>query len=194
MCLILRWWIAAIEIRQWHSKLRILGYRIFSLMSSFAASINRLRTQRTQLAGERTLPVWIQSRPRSFWFPTAGDAQQRWQFFFLGGYWQSHRAVEHRKFLLVVSPVALAKCDFCLNVFYAITLVYLKGSMSIFMAIWRQLEAEYGVSSTASAYSASCFSPAILNTPSPGPSSIVVILKRRPCVISCSHVRVYLLS
>jgi hypothetical protein len=60
----------------------------------------------------------------------------------------------------LVSPVALAKWDFPPGCLCAIALVYEKGSMSTFRAVWRQLKAEYGDTST-------CFSPAILNTPGP---------------------------
>ena len=63
----------------------------------------------------------------------------------------------------LVSPVALAKWDFPPGCLCAIALVYEKGSMSTFRAVWRQLKAEYGDASTAY----SCFSPAILNTPGP---------------------------
>jgi hypothetical protein len=63
----------------------------------------------------------------------------------------------------LVSPVALAKWDFPPGCLCAIALVYEKGSMSTFRAVWRQLTAEYGDTSTAY----SCFSPAILNTPGP---------------------------
>ena len=63
----------------------------------------------------------------------------------------------------LVSPVALAKWDFPSGCLCAIALVYEKGSMSTFRAVWRHLKAEYGDASTAY----SCLSPAILNTPGP---------------------------
>ena len=63
----------------------------------------------------------------------------------------------------LVSPVALAKWDFPPGCLCAIALVYEKGSMSTFRAIWRQLKNEYGDASTAYP----CFSPAILDTPGP---------------------------
>lgn len=63
----------------------------------------------------------------------------------------------------LVSPVAPAKLDFPPGCLCAIALIYEKGSMSTFRAVWRQLKAEYGDASTAYP----CFSPAILNTPGP---------------------------
>ena len=63
----------------------------------------------------------------------------------------------------LVGPVALAKWDLPPGYLCAIALVYEKGSMSTFKAIWRQLKAEYGDASTVYP----CFSPAILNTPGP---------------------------
>ena len=63
----------------------------------------------------------------------------------------------------LVSPVTLAKWDFPPGCLCAIALVYEKGSMSTFRAVWRLLKAEYGDASTAYP----CFSPAIMNTPGP---------------------------
>ena len=63
----------------------------------------------------------------------------------------------------LVSPAALARWDFPPGCLCAIALVYEKGSMSTFRAVWRQLKAEYGDASTAYP----CFSPAILSTPGP---------------------------
>ncbi|KAF8814699.1 Pkinase-domain-containing protein [Phlegmacium glaucopus] len=63
----------------------------------------------------------------------------------------------------LVSPVALPKWDFPPGCLCAIALIYEKGSMSTFRAVWRQLKAEYGDASTAYP----CSSPAILNTPGP---------------------------
>jgi len=63
----------------------------------------------------------------------------------------------------LVSPGAFAKWDFPPGCLCAIALIYEKGSMSTFRAIWRQMKAEYGDASNAYP----CFSPAMLNTPGP---------------------------
>ena len=63
----------------------------------------------------------------------------------------------------LVSPIALAKWDFPPGCLCAIALVYEKGSMSTFRAVWRHLKAEYGDAST----TYPCFSPTILDTPGP---------------------------
>jgi hypothetical protein len=61
------------------------------------------------------------------------------------------------------APLVSSKWDFPPGCLCAIVLVYEKGSMSTFRAVWRHLKAEYGDVSTAYP----CFSPAILNTPGP---------------------------